>query len=250
MKSLRWIATSLSLLACKPGPGSDEPVVASEPTLIVERQGEGLTCDLVGQEEQTFEVREHADWLDFWLDGEFDSEGEDSPATALEARARACAMTEGFTDSLRCTDGGRQVLAIRVESDVSILIVEERAEGLRSIELSRWMQMCRCDCGSRVELLGRDPLRVVVTEYESVTSVVHAEGDEIVEGCDKDDECMTACIGEIYGRQRVLVFGDSLDVQEGFFDDTVRAGGEFGVRFALDHGRLVATGDCTQVLSD
>ncbi len=246
------ISVAVAMLACKPEPGSGEVGLASEPTLVVERQGEALACDLVGQDEATYEIREHADWLDFWMNRELDSEGEPPPADALEARARACAMTEEFSDSLGCTAERRQVLAIPVDAQVSILIVEDHAEGLRSIELSRWMQVCRCSCASRVELLGRAPLRVLVAEYESLASEVHAEADEIVEGCGDDDECMTACLGESYGRQRVLVFDDSLGLQASFFDDSVRPGpdGEFEVRFALDQGRLVANGDCTQVLTE
>jgi hypothetical protein len=237
---LAWFAL---LLGCKPPPSVSEGSTP-EPSVIVEPPGTAPACELVERHEVAFEVQEHDDWRDLSSDRGL--------VTFDDARAELCASTNESSDGmLPCSDAGRQVLQIDMEEyQRVILLVEPTAKGLRSIEISSWPTSCRCDCGSWAERLADDPMSIVVYEYEDVATEVHLEGDEIVEGCNEGDECQTACIGERYGSQRLLVFDDSLGLRESFIDTEVREDGEFDVRFAFEQGRLVAIDGCTQVLTD
>jgi hypothetical protein len=249
----RRFALLALLLACKPPPSAGEDSAVVEPSVIVEQSGTAPVCELVEPDTVAFEVQEHDDWLDLWFDREL-ATPEQIAWDGLDresARKALCSMTyDSSGGALDCTDGGRQVLSKPTDHDTSLLIVEPTEQGLRSIEISRWQHTCRCECGSWAELLADDPLSVVVFEYEDVASEVHLEGDEIVEGCEEGDECQTACIGESYGRQRLLVFDDSLGVREAFIDTNVHDSGVFDVRFAIHQGRLIALDDCMQMLTD
>ncbi len=255
----RRALVALVLLGCKPPSVGEaarpsEPGVPGLPVMVVEREAEAPPCELVAWERRELEVETHADWLDLWNDRGLSDGTASPPANSTEARAALCARTrEASEGAIDCTEAGRQVLVIPVDAMLSMLVVEPSAAGLRSIELSRWPQICRCSCGSALTLIEREPLRVVVAEYESVATEVHfdgLEGGEIVEGCDEGDECQTACMGDVYGSQRLLVFDDSLGVRDGFVDDRVDEAGGFELRFALERGRVVALGECTQILAE
>ncbi|MFV8751279.1 hypothetical protein ACNOYE_12110 [Nannocystaceae bacterium ST9] len=244
---------SMASIACMPPPAK-VPVEtgASEPRVVIEQQNAVPPCELVEPETPTptYAIQQHDDWLDLWSDRELASPellasmGFDNES----ARAALCSMTsENSGGLLYCGDASRQILSITVEHELSILIVEPTERGLRSIELSRWPQVCRCSCGSWAEQ--QDDFSVVVFEYEDVAIDVHFEDGQVVEGCEEGDECETACMGERYGSQRLLVLDEALGVRASFVDREIREDREFALFFALDDkGRFTAKVDCTQIL--
>ena len=176
--------------------------------------------------------------------------GEAVPSDDAELRDYACERSEGETGKPACEHEGPLALTIPTDDANVLLVVEPLPGGVRSVELGRWPILCRCDCVAELELVSLDPLVVLSTEIEHVADDVHFEGDEVLPGCDDPDtqECQTACMGSGYGRRRVVAFGPGLVARARWIEPF--EGEDFAVSVGVVEGRVVAQGECMQVLID
>lgn len=243
----------LALLGCPSVPAAIDAraPVSSEPPLIVEAAGPLGECSVVAYEGEgldDFVVAEHPSWADMWRARGLEFEFEDLLSGDAELRAYACGRSEGETGKPACEHAGPLALTLPTESENVLLVVEEYAGGVRSVELGRWPSMCRCDCGAELVRLPTEMLVVVATEYEHVADEVHFEGDEVVPGCDDPatQDCQTACMGGGYGRQQLIVFDEQLRARDRWVE-TIE-GEDFQVEFGLVDDRVVAQRECMQVL--
>lgn len=210
-------------------------------------------CNVMAPEPEDLDalvVLEHASWADMWRARGLGFSDEAVPSDEAELRDYACERSEGETGKPACDHEGPLALTIPTDDANVLLVVEPLPGGVRSVELGRWPILCRCDCVAELELVSLDPLVVLSTEVEHVADDVHFEGDEVLPGCDDPDtqECQTACMGSGYGRRRVVAFGPGLVARERWIE--ALEGEDFAVSVGVVDGRVVAQGQCMQVLVD
>lgn len=207
-------------------------------------------CSVVAPEPEQLDALEHASWAELWRARGLGFSDEAPPSSDAELRDYACELSEGETGKPACDHEGPLALTIPTDDENVLLVVEAHRGGVRSVELGRWPILCRCDCIAELELVSLDPLVVLSTEIEHVADDVHFEGDEVLPGCDDPDtqDCQTACMGSGYGRRRLVAFGPGLVARERWIEPL--EGEDFSLSYGVVDGRVVAQGQCLQVLVD